>query len=185
MPSGHTHDRITLWSLPLVTGLTLGQTQNSNLTLLVTGGFLFSGLMFGPDLDTYSRHYQRWGLLRWMWIPYQYSLHHRSFLSHGPLIGTALRILYLGLWVSLMALVILLSGQLIWNLNWTIPGLFNKMWQFLQLHYTESIALFIGLELGAMSHVISDWSGSLYKRCKKQGWRGLVPKTPKRRSRRR
>jgi uncharacterized metal-binding protein len=40
---------------------------------------------------------------------------------------------------------------------------------------TEYVALFLGLELGAMSHSLSDWSGSAYKRFQKQGIRGLLP----------
>lgn len=71
MPSGRTHDRITLWALPFVTGVAFWQTKSGHLTLLITGGFLFGGLMFGPDLDIYSRQYQRWGFLRFIWLPYQ------------------------------------------------------------------------------------------------------------------
>ncbi|MFN7414520.1 MAG: metal-binding protein, partial [Dolichospermum sp.] len=91
MPSGQTHDRITIWSMPVVASITLVSTHSSNMTLLVAGGFMFGGLMFGPDLDIYSRQFQRWGFLRWIWLPYQKSLRHRSFLSHGPIIGTTLR----------------------------------------------------------------------------------------------
>ena len=49
-------------------------------------------------------------------------------------------------------------------------------------HYIEFIAIYIGLELGAMSHYLSDWGGSAYKRFKKKGFSGLrPPKTIKRR----
>ncbi|MEB3338049.1 MAG: metal-binding protein, partial [Leptolyngbyaceae bacterium] len=94
MPSGRTHDRITLWSLPWVGGATLVITQSSRLTLIVAGGFLLGGLMFGPDLDIYSRQYQRWGWLKWIWLPYRKLLKHRSFWSHGFVVGTTLRLLY-------------------------------------------------------------------------------------------
>ena len=40
---------------------------------------------------------------------------------------------------------------------------------------TEFLALFLGLEVGAMSHSLSDWGGSAYKRFQKQGIRGLLP----------
>lgn len=71
MPSGRTHDSITLYALPIVAGVTFWQTGSSNVTLFVSGGFLFGGLMFSPDLDIYSIQYQRWGFLRWIWLPYQ------------------------------------------------------------------------------------------------------------------
>ncbi|MFB2835283.1 metal-binding protein [Floridanema evergladense] len=166
MPSGRTHDRITLWILPVVAVLTFGQTQSGSLTLLVSGGFLFGGLMFGPDLDIYSRQYQRWGFLRWIWIPYQKSLRHRSFLSHGPIIGTALRSLYLTLWIVILGGMVILIADLL--------GVETTDWKTstklaltsVTQHKAEGIALLVGLELGAMSHSLSDWSGSAIKRLK-------------------
>ncbi len=175
MPSGRTHDRITLWALPLVTGVTFWQTNSGNLTLLVVGGFLFGGLMFGPDLDIYSRPYQRWGFLRFIWLPYQKSLRHRSLLSHGPIIGTTLRVVYLGGLMAIAAVFALFVAQTLWNvqLNWQTVG--ETVTSTLTRYSTEFLALFLGLELGAMSHSLSDWGGSAYKRVLKQGVRGLLP----------
>jgi uncharacterized metal-binding protein len=175
MPSGRTHDRITLWALPLVTGVTFWQTNSGNLTLLVVGGFLFGGLMFGPDLDIYSRPYQRWGFLRFIWLPYQKSLRHRSLFSHGPIIGTTLRVVYLGGLIAIAAVFALFVAQTLWNvqLNWQTLG--ESVTSTLTRYSTEFLALFLGLELGAMSHSLSDWGGSAYKRVLKQGVRGLLP----------
>ncbi|NWF59925.1 MAG: metal-binding protein [Fischerella sp.] len=176
MPSGRTHDRITLWALPFVAGVTFVQTHSGNLTLLVAGGFMFGGLMFGPDLDIYSRQYQRWGLLRWIWIPYQKSLRHRSFLSHGPIIGTTLRVLYLGSIAVIVAIVGLAIAQKLGNRYWSWQVWSETVGRSLTNHNTEFLALFLGLELGAMSHSLSDWSGSAYKRVQKQGIRALLPR---------
>ncbi|HLO84731.1 MAG TPA: metal-binding protein [Nostocaceae cyanobacterium] len=174
MPSGRTHDRITLWSLPLVAGVAFWQSRNSNITLLVAGGFLFGGLMFGPDLDIYSRQFQRWGFLRFLWLPYQKSLRHRAFLSHGPIIGTTLRVVYLLTILAICALLFLLiSAQFGGKVSW--QGLGASLGRSLFTYYPEFLALFIGLELGAMSHSLSDWTGSAYKRVQKQGVRGLLP----------
>ncbi|MBW4634952.1 MAG: metal-binding protein [Iphinoe sp. HA4291-MV1] len=176
MPSGQTHDRITLWALPFVTGVAFWQTKNGNLTLLVAGGFLFGGLMFGPDLDIYSRHYQRWGFLRFIWLPYQKSLRHRSLLSHGPIIGTTLRILYLGCLGAMVVIFTLFIVEKLWNVqfNWQTTG--GTVTSTLTHYSMEFIALFVGLEVGAMSHSLSDWGGSAYKRFQKQGVRGLLPR---------
>ena len=184
MPSGRTHDQITMWSLPLVAALTFCQTSSSNLTLLVSGSFLFGGLMFGPDLDIYSCQYQRWGWFKPIWLPYQKSLRHRSFLSHGPLIGTALRILYLALWIAVLGMLGLAIAQKVGNLggNWqdVVLSYGRSIWE----HHIEILAVYIGLELGAMSHYLSDWGGSAYKRFKKKGLSGLRPPgTIKRRKR--
>lgn len=137
---------------------------------------MFGGLMFGPDLDIYSRQYQRWGLLRWIWIPYQKSLRHRSFLSHGPIIGTTLRVLYLGSIAVIVAIVGLAIAQKLGNRSWSWQVWSETVGRSLTNHSTEFLALFLGLELGAMSHSLSDWSGSAYKRVQKQGIRGLLPR---------
>ncbi|MBD2667125.1 hypothetical protein B6N60_00224 [Richelia sinica FACHB-800] len=175
MPSGQTHDRITLWSLPFVAGLTLFSTRSSNVTLLVAGGFMFGGLMFGPDLDIYSRQFQRWGYLRWLWLPYQKSLRHRSFLSHGPIIGTTLRVVYLTTALGIFLLVAFVIVTKLGNVAWTWQDVGGSLGRSLFRYYGEFFALFVGLELGAMSHSLSDWGGSAYKRMQKQGIQGLLP----------
>ena len=179
MPSGYTHDRITLWSLPIVAGLTLGLTWSSRLTLLASSGFLFAGLMFGPDLDINSRQYQRWGWLRWIWLPYRTLIRHRSLLSHGLLIGTVFRIVYLTAWVSLVGLVcwLVITGYSAWSrhalhawspLSLALKNLQQLPWQILYPRYqADAIALFVGLEAGAMSHAISDGISTYYKKMKR------------------
>ena len=194
MPSGQTHDRITLWSLPVVTGLTIALTRSSNLTLLVSGGFLFGGLMLSPDLDLLSRPFKRWGWLRWIWIPYQKTMRHRSILSHGPIVGTTLRVLYLGSWIVLLGMLGLVVVELFRDLTWSweqfvqdvLPMLRQHAAHSLITYQSEWIAMFVGLELGAMSHSLSDWTNSAYKRFKRTGVKGLMPqlakKKPKRKS---
>ena len=168
MPSGHTHDRITLWSLPAVAGLTFSLTRSSNLTLLVSGSFLFGGLMFGPDLDIYSCQYQRWGWFKPIWLPYQKNLRHRSLWSHGPLIGTALRILYLSTWIAVFGTLGLAIAEKFGPPGLTWEDVVVGCWRSISEHPIEYLAVYIGLELGAMSHYLSDWGGSAYKRFKKQ-----------------
>ena len=168
MPSGRTHDRITLWGLPFVAGISYGQTQSSNLTLILSGAFLFSGLMFGPDLDLNSVQYKRWGYLRWIWIPYQKTLRHRSLLSHGPILGTTLRLIYLAVWLGLLGILVGIV-QLVWDVGWNWQQFFQVIERSLTQYPNQWIAFYLGLEIGAMSHSVSDWGGSTYKRFKKQG----------------
>lgn len=164
MPSGRTHDRVTLWSLPIIAGSTLLVTSRADLAFWVSGGFLVSGLIFGPDLDLYSIHYKRWGKLRWLWQPYQQALKHRSIWSHGPIIGTIGRIIYLSLWVSLLGLFWLGIAQFIGIKTYTGQQLLVILQQSIAKNSAIYIALFCGLELGAMSHYLSDWLVSTYKR---------------------
>jgi uncharacterized metal-binding protein len=166
MPSGRTHDRITLTSLPIVGGSTLLLSHSTRLTLIVCASFLFSGLMFGPDLDIHSCQFQRWGWLRWLWLPYRKLLRHRSLLSHGPVIGTLFRLLYLATWLLLLGgiglSVAIYSRQVAWD--WRSGIELTK--SYLRQYPFEGLALLIGLELGAMSHYLSDWGGSAYHHLK-------------------
>ena len=144
---------------------------------------MFGGLMFGPDLDIYSIQYQRWGYLRFIWLPYQKSLRHRSFLSHGPLIGTTLRVIYLCGIVTATGILILLIAEKLF-MTWSWQEVAQSLLEIINSHSTEFLALFVGLELGAMSHSISDFSNSAYKRFKRKGITSLLPqkKTKKRKS---
>ena len=166
MPSGITHDRITLWTLPWVASITYGLTKhNGDLTLLLASGFLFSGLMFGPDLDIHSIQFKRWGWLRIIWKPYQKLLHHRSVFSHGPIIGTCIRVVYLFFFVAAIAIFVVGLAQLFFGFTWNWRNFVAEQFHLLTDHrYQETAALFIGLELGAVSHSISDLIGSHRKK---------------------
>lgn len=168
MPSGQTHDQITLKTLPFVAVGTLVFSRSASLTLSLSGAFLFSGLMFGPDLDIYSVQYKRWGCLKLMWLPYRKLLRHRSWLSHGPIIGTSLRLIYVGVW---LAMSIILTGWILaWiggiSLDW--QGALQQVKQQVTQYVSEGLALLLGLELGAMSHTCSDGIESLYKAAMKR-----------------
>jgi len=169
MPAGRTHDRITLWSLPWVAGCSFAFSRDSKLTLLLCGAFLFAGLMFGPDLDISSRQFKRWGWLKCIWIPYQKSMRHRSFLSHGPGVGTVLRLIYLGAWMSMPVILGLAVVSQFHPLPWNWPFILRTVARSLGEHRAECLVIWIGLELGAMSHSLSDWGGSFIKRYRKKG----------------
>jgi uncharacterized metal-binding protein len=163
MPSGRTHDRITLWTLPWITLGTWFLTQASDTALAVGGGFLFAGLMFGPDLDINSRQFQRWGWLRVLWLPYQKMLRHRSIWSHGLIVGTIGRCLYLGFWLIVIVLPGLVLAAIMSDRPWQAQIIVFKSQLTAILGYKMALNILIGLELGAMSHSLSDWLGSAYK----------------------
>jgi uncharacterized metal-binding protein len=175
MPSGRTHDRITLWSLPLIAGFTFEHTQDGTLALLVSGGYLLGGLVLGPDLDIHSCQYRRWGPLRWIWLPYRRCMRHRSWLSHGPVIGTVIRIAYLLGWLAAVSLSLILISTIAYQLTGQIEDWqplaqalvrdnLTSLERSLHQHGKEGLALFIGLELGSMVHALSDGCESYYKK---------------------
>ena len=94
MAIGRDHDRATLVAcIPF--GLALTPWLGLEAGLIGAGAFAFGGLWLSPDLDTQSKPLHRWGALRWIWWPYRRLVPHRSLFSHGPLIGMALRLLWL------------------------------------------------------------------------------------------
>ncbi|MEM7593450.1 MAG: metal-binding protein [Cyanobacteria bacterium P01_A01_bin.83] len=164
MPSGVVHDRITLWLLPWIVGGTYSLTRNAELTLLLSGSYLFSGMMFGPDLDIRSIQFRRWGVIRNIWLPYRQMMRHRSIFSHGLFVGTCVRLIYLGIIIAFIAIFVVAIAQLIFGFPWNWQSFVRGKLNLLITKYPyEAIAIFIGLEIGAMSHSISDWISSYRK----------------------
>lgn len=140
MPDGIVHDRITFWLLLPVFLACFVVTRDWLLCSICGLSFVFSGLMFNGDLDTYSNPYKRWWLLRFIWYPYQKLSSHRSYWSHGPIMGTVGRLLWLGL----------ICSPLLWYYGEQIES-------YIIVYRVELLWCLIGLELGSLSHSISDW----------------------------
>ncbi len=138
MPNGKTHDIITYLTTPVVGIMGYVITSDIKTTLILMSTYFFASMMFNGDLDTNSRPYNRWFVFKMIWIPYQLLFHHRSIFTHGIIIGTIIRIIYLGL---IPFIFILIKGNLdvITSINLNII-----------------IIMFIGLELGSAIHTISD-----------------------------
>lgn len=168
MPAGRTHDRITLWCLPFVIGLTFWGTRSPALTVIVSLFFLVGGFMLGPDLDIHSIQYNRWGPIRWIWLPYQIALKHRSRLSHGPIIGTALRVIYLAVWIGLFTVLTVEVLNAVWNAQLTLGSLRAPFRYLVRNYLAEWLSVLVGLELGAISHSVSDTLSSRLGRKKRR-----------------
>ncbi|MGF1458487.1 MAG: metal-binding protein [Leptolyngbyaceae cyanobacterium] len=168
MPSGKTHDRITIGATPWLGLITQLVTQHWGYTVLVIGGFVFAGLMFGPDLDIHSVQSKRWGWLAWIWRPYRRSLRHRSWLSHGFLAGTLVRLLYLSGWILVGILLVLEVSNTAGHTSVTWRELGQSIGQILVRHWRIWAAIALGIEIGAMSHSLADWSTSAWKRERKR-----------------
>ena len=169
MPSGKTHDAITLLLAVPTFGIGLAVTNDFWLASILVVGFLFGGLMFGPDLDTVSNQYSRWGFLKVLWIPYRIFFKHRSRWSHGLLFGTFLRVVYFMGIVTCVAFLFTYfysayaGGELpsIWD--------FARVWANFRRHLDTifgtygAIALFAGMWVGAASHTFTDLAGTYVK----------------------
>jgi uncharacterized metal-binding protein len=169
MPSGKTHDAVTFLFVAPTFAAVWKITQSVSIASIVTIAFLVGGLMFGPDLDTMSKQYTRWGIFRFLWYPYQTFFSHRSRWSHGLIFGTLLRVIYF------MGVLTLLSFLFVYvyesYTGGSLPDLFEmtKTWgvigNYVRVNIGEYIlpSLFAGLWLGAASHTLTDMAGSFIK----------------------
>lgn len=137
MPNGKTHDTITFITTPIIGGICFYLTDMKT-TILFLILYLFSSLMFNGDLDTNSRPYNRWWIFKMIWIPYQLMFTHRSIFTHGLIIGTIIRLLYISI-IPLIIFIVKGNLQIITSIN------LNML-----------LLIFIGLEAGSAIHTISD-----------------------------
>jgi uncharacterized metal-binding protein len=139
MPNGKTHDKITFIILPIIIITAYFFIKDVKLISILIISYLFSSLMFNGDLDCNSSAYNRWWLLKMVWIPYQLMFNHRSVFSHGILIGTVVRLIYLSL---IIVPIIYFGFNIKINLNIFLNSIF--------------LIIFAGLEIGNVVHTISD-----------------------------
>jgi len=138
MPNGKTHDRITFIITPIIAVMSYYFTTDIKSTIILISTYFFASLMFNGDLDTNSRPYNRWFIFKMIWIPYQLMFEHRSIFSHGLIIGTVIRLLYL---LTIPVIIFYIKGNL-------------EVITSIDLNMI--ILLFIGLETGSAIHTISD-----------------------------
>ena len=143
MPSGRTHDAITFILAVPAFAATYAVTRSPSASAVVAAAFVFGGLMFGPDLDTVSRQYSRWGIFRGIWFPYRSFFKHRSRFSHGLIFGALLRAVY---FMGILTLVVFLAAYLFsfWS-GGKVAGLFDIA------HVWEPIGEFTRVRLGSIS----------------------------------
>ena len=170
MPSGKTHDAITfILAVPTFVAA-WGLTGNVTLAFFATGAMLFGGLMFGPDLDIQSRQYARWGVFRFLWLPYRMLFRHRSRWSHGIIFGTLIRILYFTIVLALLVLAgVYLRAMLT---NGLMPGFAEiaQAWSAIEAGARQNVgehaawAVLAGLWWGAASHTLTDVTWSVLRK---------------------
>jgi uncharacterized metal-binding protein len=169
MPSGKTHDAITFLFVAPVFAAGWKITGNTATAAVVSVAFLFGGLMFGPDLDTMSKQYTRWGILRFLWYPYQAFFAHRSRWSHGLIFGTLLRVIYFMGVLTLVAFAAVYGYASYIGGDLPKIGEFTRVWldigEYLRTNIGEYFlpSVFIGLWVGAASHTLTDMAGTFVK----------------------
>jgi uncharacterized metal-binding protein len=169
MPSGKTHDAITFFLTAPVSTAAYVLTGEISTAVLIAVTFFFGGLMFGPDLDTVSRQYSRWGPFKFLWLPYRKFFSHRSRWSHGLIFGTLFRVIY---FMGVLTLASFLGAYIgATYLGGDLPRLDEAAnawqtageWVRSTLGQTAPYIAFAGFWLGAASHTLTDMAGSYVK----------------------
>lgn len=169
MPSGRTHDLLTIVLAIPAAATVFAVTRSLPQAAVFTAAFVFGGVMFGPDLDTRSKQYSRWGVFRFLWFPYRTFFKHRSRFSHGLILGTAIRVIY---FLGICSLVVIAGswayaavagGKVI------SPAEFVEMWSTIGRYVRQNLGdgflliVFLGMWLGAASHTFTDLAGTYIK----------------------
>ncbi len=138
LASGKNHDRAILFASPLV--LVVGCYQfGLELGIIAGASHFLGGYWLSPDLDIKSAPFQRWGILKIIWLPYQRLIPHRNWKSHAPVLGTLIRLTYLTAWLSPIWLMFPDLQRVQWAIDW------GKVAAFLA-----------GVELSALNHLLLD-----------------------------
>jgi uncharacterized metal-binding protein len=164
MPGARTHDFITVVTAaagaPVLLNSGLPDLGNANPTnaLVLVGAYLTSGLLFSPDLDLRSAPYKRWRQLRWMWLPYQKLVRHRSWVSHSLLAGPLLRVIYFAGVLFLLALAALGLLNLFVPVDptGTLLNLTNTIAKWIEAHPAVIGYAVLGFVLGGAAHSLTD-----------------------------
>ena len=152
MAKSKTHDNLIYLTTPLIV---IGSTYvsqilsiNQNIYIpLMTFMYIVGGLYLSPDLDIVSTPYNRWHFLKFIWLPYQKWIKHRSIFSHGIIIGTTLRLFYLSFIIGIVVSTIS---------NNNILNFYFNLYDFLSKYYIYSLSSFISIELSSICHIIAD-----------------------------
>lgn len=164
MAKGKTHDTINIFALFLLILPLLSSIVKDLILLSVfTISYIFGTLFLSPDLDLKNTlPYKRWGKFSFIWLIYSKIIPHRSWLSHGFLIGTIFRILWL------IVNIFLIGFIFVWLLHLTIMGdavtAYLKTWNEIKWFCIDNkniiIFSFTGVMLSSLLHEMVDslWS---------------------------
>jgi uncharacterized metal-binding protein len=149
--NGKEHDKVTKYLCPSV-AFGVAIAADTNLGFIAGAAELFGGLMLSPDLDIKSYPFYRWGLLQWYWLPYQKLIPHRHWLSHSVLIGSIVRLAYL---LFPVIVFVIATNNLGIAIDWVVQN------------PVILIAIFLGIEISAIAHLICDKLGDRINQKKK------------------
>ena len=169
MPGARTHDLITVVTAvgANIAYFVSAPQRDALLAAIFTVPYLFAGFACAGDLDLDSKEYRRWGPLRFIWWPYRVVVPHRSWVSHGLIMGGVIRVAYLAL------ITTLLFWLGLWGYSRLGPhidatevtrGEWASLLHFAQIHPQWVAAALCGFILAGTAHSVADTISTSVKR---------------------
>jgi uncharacterized metal-binding protein len=122
-------------------------------------GILIANFILSPDMDLFnSRSMSDWGLMRLFWWPYAKLVKHRDMM-HFPILGTAVRWLYM---IAVLVLVIIPIAILFRNIGFSLSFDGEVSIIFWYLGYLADMLL--GAALADTMHYVLDVTTTRIKR---------------------
>lgn len=153
MPGHKQHETIAFIAAAGL-GTAVGYSSGISYGLALGSGIVIHGLLLSNDLDVRSKPYRRWGVLRFIWWPYKRLIPHRHWLSHAPIVGTSLRILYMVLLLYIVSSPLHRFGFL-----FNMSGAFDTSIQYF-------FTFFIGCVVEGTLHSLADSMSAMKNRVK-------------------
>jgi uncharacterized metal-binding protein len=169
MPGARTHDLITVATAAVGLGAYWQLTPRPDWThaAICAGTYLFAGFACAGDLDLNSAQYRRWGPFRFIWWPYQKLVPHRSWVSHGLILGGVIRILYLIGIFALIAAVVVWGCSVLFGQE-EAQHVARRQWASIsgvvQEYPTHTALALTGFILAGAVHTLSDCISTTLKR---------------------
>lgn len=165
MASGKTHLLVAIAAAPVVSVAAFTYGWPIEEAVAYGALELIAGSVLSPDLDTECMYSKFW---LGAWIPYRDALAHRSLWSHGPVIGTLGRLLYLAALLSLLCFILM---SITWGFtHHTFDPLrqvssVSDLWQsgWASFSWQQKRDGFIAMEIGSMLHVAGDFISTSWK----------------------
>jgi uncharacterized metal-binding protein len=112
-------------------------------------------------------------MLRFIWIPYRKTFHHRSFWTHSMIISDIIRIGYL----CVLYLIAVYGVAILWNgflsvihatVSFDILFLHHLLTEWISTHTSLFFSFIVGIMLASIAHIVADYTVSNWKKNKRK-----------------
>ncbi|MGF7535742.1 metal-binding protein [Bacillus mexicanus] len=162
MANGKTHEKLNISFLvfAILVAATVFNKSRYIEGIFIIIGYLIGTFYLNPDLDLPSRPFKRWGILKFIWYPYQ-TFKHRSIWTHGYIIGDLIRYSYM---MSVLIIPVMLFNFLPFV---STVFLIKDLLIFIEQYKIVFFLIIVGNVLSSAVHTLTDQTSSKFKKMTK------------------